>query len=361
MTHSAGRIRGGQRTLDLLAQNASVELVRVFTPEHGLSSKLEGPIPDGREGQRGIPIRSLYGQQRRPDPKDLADLDTVIVDLQDVGVRFYTYATTVGYLMEACAQTGTAVLVLDRPNPIAFLGPRGPLADRARLGFISYQPTPVAHGLTLGELCLYFRAQLGLDLDLTVLAMEGWERQMTWEDTGLPWCNPSPNLRNPRQAVLYPMIGLLEGCNLSVGRGCDQPFEQFGAPWIQGETLARELNALRLPGLHFVGMQFTPRSNRFVGELCGGVQVLLGDARKLDPVLSGLTLAWQLDRSHSRTFRTAQVDDRLLNHEVWEEMRTARDPRTLKQSWAVELADYWLSTAPYRLYPDGEQFVAPGH
>jgi uncharacterized protein YbbC (DUF1343 family) len=301
----------------------------------------------------------LYGEQRRPDPKDLVDLDTVVVDLQDVGVRFYTYATTVGYLMEACAETGTSILVLDRPNPIAFLGPRGPRADVDRLGFISYQPTPVTHGLTLGELCLYFRSALGLELELEVLSMEGWVRDMTWEDTGLPWRNPSPNLRNTRQALLYPMVGLLEGCNLSVGRGCDEPFEQFGAPWLVGRALAGDLNDLELSGVRFVDIEFTPRSSRFKGEVCAGVHLVVTDERELNPVQAGLAVAWQLDRGYSRSFRTDQADDRLLNHGVWESMRRSDNPRTLKDLWAEELATYWRSTEPFRLYPDGPQFLAP--
>ncbi len=359
LTHSAGRTRSGERTLDLLAAHPEVELVRVFTPEHGLTSKAEGRIPDGQDATQDVSIRSLYGQERRPELSDLADLDTVVVDLQDVGVRFYTYATTVGYLMEACAQAGTAILLLDRPNPIAFLGPRGPRADEDRLGFISYQPTPVAHGLTLGELCLYFRSELDLELELGVLAMEGWTREMTWEDTGLPWRNPSPNLRNTRQALLYPMVGLLEGCNLSVGRGCDEPFEMLGAPWIAEGALAADLNRLDLPGVHFIDVEFTPRSSRFQGEACNGVHMVVTDERRLDPVLSGLALAWQLDRSYSRIFRTDQADARLLNHEVWENMRRALDPRALAEGWAGELAAYWRSTTAFRLYPDGSQFLAP--
>ena len=359
LTHSSGRLRSGERTLDLLAGHRELDLVRVFTPEHGLTSNVEGHVPDGRDRRHGVSIRSLYGEQRRPEDADLADLDLVVVDLQDVGVRFYTYATTVGYVMEACARTDTAMLILDRPNPIAFLGPRGPGADPNRLGFISYQPTPVAHGLTLGELCLYFRAELKLELDLNVLAMEGWERSMTWEDTGLPWRNPSPNLRNTRQALLYPMVGLLEGCNLSVGRGCDEPFEQFGAPWIVGSTLASDLNGLGLAGVRFVDIEFTPRSSRFEGESCAGVHLVVTDERQLDPVLSGLALAWKLDRSYSRVFRMDQADARLLNHEVWEDLCRSTDPRTLKDSWGSELAAYWRSTEPYRLYQDGPQFVGP--
>ncbi|HIF39667.1 MAG TPA: DUF1343 domain-containing protein [Planctomycetes bacterium] len=359
LTHSAGRTGDGMRTLDLLAAAPEVDLVRVFTPEHGMASTTEGHVPDEHDDRQGVPILSLYGEHRRPELDDLDDLDTVVVDLQDVGVRFYTYATTVGYLMEACAKTGTAVLVLDRPNPIAFLGPRGPRADGDRVGFISYQPTPVAHGLTLGELCLYFRSELGLEVDLQVVAMEGWMRDMSWEDTGLPWRNPSPNLRNTRQALLYPMVGLLEGCNLSVGRGCDEPFEQFGAPWITGGTLAADLNDLGLPGVRFVDIEFTPRSSRFKGEVCAGVHLVVTDERQLTPVLSGLALAWQLDRGYSRSFRTEQVDDRLVNHGVWESMRRASDPLGLGDSWAGELAAYWLSTEPFRLYSDGPQFVVP--
>ncbi len=351
LTHAAGRTRDGMSAVDLLGSAEGVELVRVFTPEHGLDSNQEGSVADARDGTWGVPIVSLYGENRWPRPEDLDDLDTVVVDLQDVGVRIYTYATTLAYMLETCAETGTRVLLLDRPNPLAFLGARGPSTDPDRRCFISYQSIPLLHGLTLGEMSRYFCARRNLDVDLDVLACEGWARNMEFADCGLAWRNPSPNLRNPSQALLYPMVGLLEACNLSVGRGCDQPFELLGAPWIHGPRLARAIQAMGLPGVRVSAVEFTPDSSVYAGQLCEGLWLQVSDSNEYEPVVAGLAVAWQLERLYSREFEIQGVLRRLLHFESWQALRRTQDPLGLGSEWASSAEAYWESCSPYLIYP----------
>ena len=258
LTNRTGRARDGASTIDLLAEAPDVELAALFSPEHGIRGELDGPVPSGRDVRTGLPVHSLYGETRRPTEAMLRGLDTVVVDLQDAGARFYTYATTVAYLLEAAARHGLRVVVLDRPNPIGGREVEGPRLDRESLGFTGYFPTPVRHGLTLGELARLFNGEREIGADLEVVPMRGWTRDHWFDETGVTWVDPSPNLRNLHQALLYPGIGAIEGANLSVGRGTDTPFEQIGAPWIDGPALARELNRAGLPGLRVYPVSFTP-------------------------------------------------------------------------------------------------------
>lgn len=312
LTHAPGRDVRGRRSLDLLAAAPQVDLVRVFTPEHGLSSSFEGKLADGLDEASGLALVSLYGDNRRPTPEQLEGLDMVLVDLQGAGVRFYTYATTMGYMLEACALAGVRVLVLDRPNPLGGLLVEGPSADGDRLSFIAYRSVPVVHGMTLGELAQLYRDYYDVAVQLEVLRMRGWRRAMRFEDTGLPWYAPSPNLRNPTQAYLYPAIGLLEATDLSVGRGTDEPFERLGAPWVDGVRLAQALEAAHIPGLRFTAIEFTPKSSKHAGELCGGVQLRLKDIEAFKPVAAGLAIARIVEQLFPEPFDEAAVDERLM-------------------------------------------------
>ncbi|MFT7678486.1 MAG: hypothetical protein ACI8QC_002479 [Planctomycetota bacterium] len=313
LTHAPGRDVRGQRGLDLLAAAPHVDLRRVFTPEHGLSSSFEGKLADGLDESSGMALVSLYGDNRRPTPEQLADLDLVVIDLQGAGVRFYTYATTMGYMLEACAQAQVPVMVLDRPNPLGGRLVEGPSADEDRLSFIAYRPVPVVHGMTMGELARLYRDHFGVSVSLAVVSMQGWKRSMRFEDTGLPWYAPSPNLRNPTQAYLYPGIGLLEATDLSVGRGTDEPFERIGAPWVDGVRLARALDAAGIPGLRFTPIEFTPDASKHEGQLCGGVQLRLDDLDALHPVAAGLAIARIVERLFPEPFDEAKVDERLMS------------------------------------------------
>ena len=266
VTNQTGRARDGDTTIDLLHAAPGVELVALFSPEHGIRGVMDGPVSSSRDTRTGLPIHSLYGETRRPTPEMLQGIDTLVVDLQDVGARFYTYVTTMAYLLEEAAARELRVLVLDRPNPIGGLGVEGPILEESATGFTGYFPAPVRHGLTIGELARLFNTERGLDAQLEVVAMRGWRRATWFDQGGLSWVNPSPNMRNLHQALLYPGIGAIEGANLSVGRGTDSPFEQIGAPWIDGPELARELNTRRLSGVRAYPLRFNPVSSRYAGR-----------------------------------------------------------------------------------------------
>jgi uncharacterized protein YbbC (DUF1343 family)/CubicO group peptidase (beta-lactamase class C family) len=340
VTNTTGRTREGERTVDLLARAEGVELVCLMSPEHGLYAAIEGDVADAVDAPTGLPVWSLYGATKRPTERMLAGVDTIVFDVQDAGVRFYTYATTLGYVMEAAAERGLRVVVLDRPNPIGFLPPAGPCADAERLDFVAYAPIPIVHGLTLGELARLYRDELGVRCELEVVPCQGWERAMAWEDTGLTWVDPSPNLRNPTEALLYPGVALVEFCDVSVGRGTDEPFERLGAPWIDGPRLAAALNASGLPGLAFSAVQFTPRASRFEGERCSGVHVDVTDRAAVRPVEAGLAIAWHLLRLHPDAFDVERVDVLLRSRRAWEALMTVADPADLPALWSEELAAF---------------------
>jgi uncharacterized protein YbbC (DUF1343 family)/CubicO group peptidase (beta-lactamase class C family) len=357
ITNVTGRTRDGRRTIDVLHKSQNVTLVRLFSPEHGLYAALEGDVGDAKDEATGLPVVSLYGDTRKPTKEMLAGLDALIFDIQDVGVRYYTYVSTLGLAMEACAEHDVEVIVLDRPNPITGTRVAGPRIDADRLSFIGWRPMPVAHGMTVGELALMFQREWGaIACALEVVQLEGWRRDMWWEDTGLPWINPSPNMRNPTQAVLYPCIGLLEGSNLSVGRGTDEPFERFGAPWIDGVLLASTLNTSRaqerspLAGLAFTPIEFTPTAAKFEKELCRGVQITVVDRDALRPVEAGLALVWHLNRLFGKEFDLAAADTRLISRATWEALIAARDPRELATTWAADEVSFRAQRTPYLLY-----------
>lgn len=340
ITNSTGRTRRGTRTIDVLARDPGVDLVRIFSPEHGLFAKLEGKVGDAVDPVTGIAVASLYGETRKPTKEMLEGLDAVVFDIQDIGVRFYTYISTLGLAMEACAEHGVKMVVLDRPNPIRADRVTGPIIDADRLSFIGWRPLPLRHGMTVGEIARMFRGEWGgIDCELEVIEMQGYRRDMWWEDTGQPWINPSPNMRNPVQALLYPCVGLLEGTNLSVGRGTDQPFERFGAPWIgagDGEgggmgaaRLAATLNQIRPPGLAFTAIEFTPDASKFEGELCHGIQISVTDRERVRPVWTGLVILWVLNRLDGRGVDLSKTDARLMSRATWEAVVTAPDWRDI--------------------------------
>ena len=271
ITNATGVSRDGRRSLDILAAAPGVELVAAFSPEHGLTARLEqNNIASGRDAGTGVPVFSLYGETRRPMPEMLRGIDTLVFDIQDVGVRFYTYITTLGYAMEAAARAKIRFVVLDRPNPISGVQVEGPLLDPEARSFIGYFSMPVRHGMTVGELARMFNAEQRLGATLEVIAMKGWKRGDWFDSTGLGWINPSPNIRNLSQATLYPGVGLLEFSNISVGRGTDSPFELVGAPWIQATELAAFLKRRKLPGVRFLPVRFTPSGSVFAGEALPG-------------------------------------------------------------------------------------------
>lgn len=350
LTNATGLTREGERTVDALLRN-KVEVVCLLAPEHGLASQLDGPVGREVDAATGLVVHSLYGETRRPTRAMLAGCDTLVFDVQDAGTRIYTYETTLGYAMEAAAELGLRVVVLDRPNPIGAVPLAGPCADADRLDFTSYRPIPLVHGLTIGELATLYREHFGVACELQVVRCRNWRRAMWWDETGLPWVNPSPNLRNPTQALLYPGVALLETTNVSVGRGTDEPFERFGAPWIDGAALARELNAARIPGLRFVEIAFTPSSSRFAGEPCRGVHIVVTERAAVRPVEAGLAFARALAKLAPERFEAERVDVLLRSratHAAWK--RGASDSE-LRAGWSECLRAFEFARRAALLYP----------
>ncbi|HYM23589.1 MAG TPA: exo-beta-N-acetylmuramidase NamZ domain-containing protein, partial [Vicinamibacterales bacterium] len=247
LTNQTGKDRAGRSTIDVLAHAPGVTLAALFSPEHGIRGVLDEKVPSSRDEATGLPIHSLYGDTRRPSEAMLSGLDAVVIDLQDIGARFYTYPATVAYTMEEAAKRGIAIVVLDRPNPIG-AAIEGPMQDASAVGFTGYLPMPIRHGMTIGELAKLFNGARKMGAALTVVPMRNWRRTDWFDETGLTWTNPSPNMRTMNAAALYPGIGAIEGTNISVGRGTDTPFEQIGAPWIDGARLAAELDARAITG-----------------------------------------------------------------------------------------------------------------
>ncbi|MCU0767404.1 MAG: DUF1343 domain-containing protein [Gammaproteobacteria bacterium] len=324
LTHRSGVDGAGRRTIDALAAAPGVSLVSLFSPEHGLDSAQEGQVRDGRDPATNLPVRSLYGKSKRPAAEQLRGLDAVVVDLQDAGTRFYTYATTLAYLMEVAGQEGVAVYVLDRPNPLDAKTVQGPVLDAAQRGFTGYWPLPTRHGMTLGELARLFVGEAGIGVELHVVAMRHYRRDAFHEDTGLPWIPPSPNLASVDAAVLYPGVGMIEGAPVSVGRGTDTPFEIVGAPWIDGAALARALNALGLPGVRFAPTTFTPETATHAGKRCAGVRVEVADRGALDAPAVGLALAYALQRLHPQELQIDRILGNLGSREVLDAIRDGR-------------------------------------
>lgn len=362
LTNQTGRDREGRRTAEILAHDApaaipGLQLKLLFSPEHGINGALDTEkIGNSVDAATGLPILSLYGasdSQRRPPLSALRNLDAVVIDLQDVGVRFYTYETLTLYFLEAAAQTGTDIVVLDRPDPIGG-AVQGPLSDPGRESYVNAMSIPVRHGMTLGELARYFNGARNLHAPLTVVPMRGWKRMDWYDSTGLTWVNPSPNLTSLAAATLYPAIGLIETTNISVGRGTSRPFQYVGAPWIspRGAMRAAEaLNARSLPGVRFSPVSFTPRlPNPYGGQLCHGIQISVTDRNAMKAPEIGLEIAAVLHRFYPAQFELAKMDRLLVNRGVLAALLAGRDPRQIAVGWQGDLRRFETARQPYLLY-----------
>jgi len=351
VTNQTGRSRSGAATIDLLAAAPEVKLTALFSPEHGIRGLLDEKVPSSVDEKSGLPIHSLYGESRRPTGAMLDGLDAIVVDLQDAGARFYTYPATLAYVMEEAARRKQSVVVLDRPNPVNGFDVEGPYQDAPSIGFNGYLPMPIRHGLTLGELARLFNAENKIGADLTVVAMRNWRRDDWFDATNLPWTNPSPNLRNMVAATLYPGIGAIEGTNLSVGRGTDSPFEQIGAPWIDGVALAASLNARGLPGIRFYPVTFTPAAGaKLGGQVCQGVFLIVTDRTHLQPVRVGLEIAAALSARYGQQFKLEDAAYLLGSKSAIEKIRAGADPATIAASWRADEERWRRLRAPYLLY-----------
>ncbi|PYR93247.1 MAG: hypothetical protein DMF84_09635 [Acidobacteria bacterium] len=350
LTNHTGRARDGATTIDLLFAAKDVKLVSLFSPEHGIRGILDTNVPSTVDEKTKLPITSLYGDTRRPSAAMLENLDAIVIDLQDIGARFYTYMTTMAYVMEESAKRKLPVFVLDRPNPVNGWQIEGPSLDRDALAFTSYFPMPIRHGMTLGELARLFNAENKIGADLTVYAMKNWRRADWFDDTALPWISPSPNMRNMNEAALYPGIGAIEGTNISVGRGTDTPFEHIGAPWIDGVQLADTLNARALPGVRFYPERFTPTSTKYANEECQGVFIIVTDRAALRPVRVGLEIAAALTRLYPSQYQLEAAGRLFGSRDTLARVKLGEDPATIAASWGVAEARWRLLRARYLLY-----------
>lgn len=349
ITNHTGRSRDGKSTIDLLHDAAGVQLVSLFSPEHGIRGILDANVASERDEKTGLTIHSLYGDTRRPTDAMLAGIDTLVVDLQDIGVRFYTYHATMLYVMEEAAKRKIAVVVLDRPNPINGWQIEGPLSLPST-EFISDFEMPVRHGMTMGELAKLFNEEKKVNANLTVIPLENWKRDDWYDDTGLSWINPSPNMRNLNQATLYPGIGAIEYSNISVGRGTDQPFEQFGAPWIDGPRLSAALNARKLPGVRFYPITFKPSSSKYANEACQGVFMVITNRSALQPVRMGLEIAAALSTMYGDQYDMSTTWRLFGNAEPLERVKRGEDPAVVAAKWTSDEARWRRLRAKYLLY-----------
>jgi uncharacterized protein YbbC (DUF1343 family) len=348
VTNATGRASDGTRTIDLLHSAPAVQLVAIFTPEHGLDTDQESWVDNHIDKKTGLTVFSLYTSTRRADPETLKGIDTLVVDIQDVGTRYFTYGSTLLELMRDAARLGLSVVVLDRPNPIDGDHVEGPLQDPGSQNFVNYHRLPVRHGMTVGELAKLLNAELAIGANLTVVPMNYWRRRDYYDQTGLPWVNPSPNLRSPSAALLYPSIGLLESTNLSVGRGTDTPFELFGAPWLDHRRLARDLNEAQLGGVTFVPIEFTPSKEPYRNKLCRGLKVSVIDRRYFYPVRTGLEIAWRLQAMHSAQWNAHKLALLLVHRQSMQAILSRKMPDSAW--WEPELREFLERRKLFLLY-----------
>ena len=354
VTNQTGVDSDGRRTIDVLAGAAGVTLEAIFSPEHGVTGSLDTTdIHNSKDASTGVPVYSVYGATdaaRHPSPDVMKTLDAVVFDIQDAGVRFYTYETTLGYFLEAAATAGVEVIVLDRPDPITGAFVQGPVADPRHQTFTNYWTVPVRHGMTLGELAKMFNAERNINAKLTIVPMEGWQRGDWFDSTGLTWVNPSPNLRSLTEAALYPGVALIEGTNISVGRGTDTPFEVIGAPWVKNKELAAYLNSRGIAGVRFVPITFTPAAAVYSGLKCEGVNIVLAERNALDTPELGLELAAALNKLYPADFKMERMADLLVNQAAWDGLVADRDPRRIALDWQEDLEKFQLVRQKYLIY-----------
>jgi uncharacterized protein YbbC (DUF1343 family)/CubicO group peptidase (beta-lactamase class C family) len=349
VTNHSGVDSGGRRSIDLIRRAPGVSLVKIFSPEHGLSGKLEGKVRHTVDSLTGLPVYSLYGDIHKPSKKMLDGLDALVFDIQDAGVRFYTYITTMGHAMEAAAKKGIAFYVLDRPNPLTGSKVQGPVMDKEMKSFAGYFPLPIRHGMTVGELAQMFNVENKIGVKLHVIKMEGYQRTRWYDETGLPWVNPSPNLQSFTQAILYPGVAMVEGANVSVGRGTNTPFELLGAPWVNADELTHYLDKRQIPGVRFKPAHFVPHSNRFKDQPCHGIQMILDDRECLDSPSLGIEIATALYRLYPKDFEIEKTVALMGNRWLLDAIKES-DPPFIVSKWEESLEAFRKLRAKYLLY-----------
>jgi uncharacterized protein YbbC (DUF1343 family)/CubicO group peptidase (beta-lactamase class C family) len=354
LTNQTGLDSEGRRTIDVLAGVSGISLDAIFSPEHGVTGTLDTlGVKNTKDAATGIEVYSVYGgsdSARRPPADVLKRLDAVVIDLADAGARFYTYEATVGNFLEAAAKADIEVVLLDRPNPVTGSFVQGPVSDAGQEKFTNYFPEPVRHGMTLGELAKMVNAERHFNAKLDVVTMEGWQRGDWFDSTGLLWANPSPNIRDLNQNTLYPGVAMIEGTNVSVGRGTDTPFEVVGAPWIKSKELAVYLNNRSIQSVRFVPIAFTPSASNFSGQRCEGVNLIVMDRNTLDSPELGVELAAALHKLYPNDFKLEKMADLLVSQSVFNAIEAREDPRRIAEDWQDRLTEFLQLREKYLLY-----------
>ncbi len=365
VTNHTGILPDGKHIVDVLNEIPDVKIVTLFGPEHGI----RGEVPDGKsishgfDVKTGIPVYSLYGEVKKPTPEMLKDIDVLLFDIQDVGARFYTYISTLSYCMEACAEQGKKFIVLDRPNPIRGVYVDGPVLELKFKSFVGLQTIPVAHGMTVGELAKMFNEEgwleNGVKADLIVIKMENYSRKMWFDQTGLPWVKPSPNMMTLKTAVVYTATCFIEGTNVSEGRGTEHPFEWIGAPWIDAKKFANELNSFNLPGVKFEPIEFVPVDiekvtvdPKYEGEKCYGVYLNVYDREKFEPVKTAVYILYALKKLFPNDFkwRTAGQDRLWGTDRIRLMIDEGKKPDEIIKTWKSEVENFLKIRQKYLLY-----------
>ncbi len=354
VTNQTGVDSRGKRTIDVLTRAPGMQLTAIFTPEYGLQdiSEASGDA-NAKDAATGVPIYSVFGDtdaKRRPSLDVIRKLDVLVVDLQDIGARFSSYESTLGYFLEAAAKAKKPIVVLDRPNPITGAYVQGPLSDAGQESFVSYYPLPVRHGMTIGELAKLFNEEKHIDADLTVVPMRGWLRGDWFDSTGITWVNPTPNIHSLDQATLYPAVALIEGTSVSVGRGTDMPFQLVGSPYFTAKELSSYLNARNIPGVRFVPVSFTPTSGPFVRRECYGVNIIVTNREELDAPELGLELAAALHKLSPLGYDLSHMNQLLVNKAVFAALQAGQDPNRIAADWREQLNQFMDLRVKYLLY-----------
>ncbi len=357
VTNHSGIDRARTSIVDLLSSGKGFTVTALFSPEHGIRGTQDEHVSGGRDEKTGLPIHSLYGKTKKPTAEMLKDVDILVFDIQDIGTRYYTYCTTLALVMEAVREHGKELLVLDRPNAIGGDAVEGPVLEEGLRGsFIGYFGIPTRHGMTLGELARLYNDEFKIGCRLGVVTMEGWSRSMYFDDTGLPWVNPSPNMRSLPAAIAYPGLGALEGSNLSVGRGTEKPFVVYGAPWIDGPALCADLNARKLPGVRWKPAAFTPAKQPgmpvypHTDKVCGGFEIEISDRTSFRPVAASLHVLDALHRLYPKEFSFGKACGMIGRRSIEDDLKAGKPPSELENAWQPELDAFKAARKKSLLY-----------
>ena len=350
ITNHTGLDSQGRSTMELLSRAPGLQLVALFSPEHGLAGRNNEKISSAKDPSTGLPVYSLYGDTLRPTDEMLKGINTLVFDIQDAGVRFYTYTVTLAYCMEEAAKRHIAFFVLDRPNPLGGEIVEGPMLDADKTNFVGYFPMPVRYALTIGELAQLFNAENHIGADLHVITMKNWHRNYFFESTGIKWIPPSPNLRTTKGSILYPGIEILQSAGISVGRGTQTPFEEFGAPWLNGDEVAATLNERHLPGVHFAGQPFIPIAGLYGGQRCGGVGIRVTDRYTVRSMRMGLEIAAILQKLYPKQFEVSKMIELVGNADTMLQLQSGVAPEKTVASWSESLSTFDRTRRKYFLY-----------